>query len=187
MVKAYILAPNWTTAPPPTGPIKLGHLLDDLTEFTPLNRLNVPETPKEYVNPMHTQKGFKTSRSNLLSGELGLFARILGLVGVGAGAEVFYKKDSSDILSCKTLETQTFDPPSSYILSSMALPEAKMFMEGANFKEPVYMVTGLKIGRGASLKSSVGSEKGMRMDGGLNPPGSPAQLGGMSTYLLLYS
>jgi hypothetical protein len=71
MVKTYILAPNWTTAPPPQGPIKLGHLLDDLTEFTPLNRLNVPDPPKEYVNPVHTQKGFKTSRSRLLSGELG--------------------------------------------------------------------------------------------------------------------
>lgn len=38
MVKTYILAPNWTTAPPPDGPIKLGHLLDDLTEFVPINR-----------------------------------------------------------------------------------------------------------------------------------------------------
>jgi hypothetical protein len=71
MVKTYILAPNWTTAPPPEGPIKLGHLLDDLMEFTPLNRLNVLDTPKEYVNPVHTQEGFTTSRSRLLSGELG--------------------------------------------------------------------------------------------------------------------
>jgi len=60
----------------------------------------------------------------------------------------------------------------------MALPEVKMFMEGANFKEPVYMVTGFKIGREASLSSSAGSERGMTMDGGLNPPGAPAQFDG---------
>jgi hypothetical protein len=55
MVKTYILALNWTTAPPPKGPIKLGHLLDDLTEFTPLNRLNVPNPPKEYVNGIYAE------------------------------------------------------------------------------------------------------------------------------------
>jgi hypothetical protein len=67
----------------------------------------------------------------------------------------------------------------------MALPEVKMFMEGANFKEPVFMVTGFKIGREASLSSSAGSERGMTMDGGLNPPGPPAQFGGMFPSLLI--
>jgi hypothetical protein len=47
-------------------------------------------------------------------------------------------------------------------------------MDGVNFKKPVYMVTGPKIGRGVSLKSSAGSEKVVKMDGGLNSPGSPA-------------
>ncbi|MCJ1242253.1 hypothetical protein MMC14_010260 [Varicellaria rhodocarpa] len=178
MVKTYILAPNWVTAPPPDGPIKLGHLLDDLTEFTPLNRVNVVEIPKTYLNPVDIKDGFKTSRSKLLSGELGIFAKVMGLVGVGAGAKIFYKKDKNDVLSCKKLDTMTFDPPASYITKSMALLEVKTFMEGSMFKAPVYMLTGLKIGRGASLQSSSTKDKGVKIDGGLNPPGSPVQFGG---------
>lgn len=177
MVKTYILAPNWSTAPPPNGPIKLGHVLDDLTEFVPLNRHTVVDIPKNELNPVDRKSGFTNSRSKLVSGELGVFAKVLGLVGVGAGADIFYKKDKNDVLSCKHLETMTFDPTASYITDSMDLPDVKKFMEGCKFKAPVYMVTGLKIGRGGSLKSSSSSDVGVKIEGGLNPPGSPAQVG----------
>lgn len=182
MVKTYILAPNWTTAPPPNGPIKLGHILDDLTEFVPINRVNVVELPKTHLNPVDTKTGFKTSRSKLLSGELGIFAKVMGLVGVGAGAEIFYKKDENDVLSCKKLETMTFDPPASYINESMNLYDVKKFMEGSMFEAPVYMITGLKVGKGASLQSRSTKDKGFKMEGGVNPPGSPAQFGGKAGF-----
>ncbi|KAM0425637.1 hypothetical protein ACHAPT_009169 [Fusarium lateritium] len=178
MVRTYILAPDWTTAPPPDGPIKLGHILDDLTELVPLNRRSVVEIPDEDKNPDDTKSGFTTSRSELISGELGVFARVLGLVGVGAGADVYFKKDKSDVLSCKRLDTVTFDPTADYIAQSVELPEVSKFMSSGRFKDPVYMVTGLKIAREASLQSSQSKEKGVRLDGGLSPPGAPAQIGG---------
>lgn len=178
MVKTYILAPNWTTAPPPDGPIKLGHVLDDLTEFVPLNREEITEIEPKYLNMIDTKDGFTTSRSKLVSGELGIFARIMGLVGVGAGADMYYRKDMNDILSCKTLDTMTFDPTAKYIADTMELDEIKGFMEGCKFKLPVYMITGLKVGRGASLQSSSNIERGVKLDGGLQPPGSLAQIGG---------
>jgi hypothetical protein len=49
-----------------------------------------------------------------------------------------------------------------------------MFIKGANFKEPIYIVIRLKIGREALLKSSIGSKKGVKIDRGLNPLKSPA-------------
>lgn len=178
MVKTYILAPNWSTAPPPKGPIHLGHLVDNLTEFVPINRTNKISIPPTHLNPTDIKSGFTTSRSRLLSGELGIFAKVLGLVGVGGGAEIYCKKDQNDVLSCKTLDTMTFDPSPSYIAESMALSEVQKFMQGAKFKAPIYMITGLKIGKGASLQSSSSKGKGLKIDGGLNPPGSPAQVGG---------
>lgn len=59
----------------------------------------------------------------------------------------------------------------------MKLPDVKNFMEGARFKAPVYLITGLKVGRGVSLQSTSSVSKGLRMEGGLNPPGSPAEFG----------
>ncbi|KAL2679254.1 hypothetical protein Neosp_010021 [[Neocosmospora] mangrovei] len=178
MVKTYVLAPNWTTAPPPDGPIKLGHVLDDLTEFVPLNREEVTEIEPKYLNKTDTKDGFTTSRSKLVSGELGIFARVMGLVGFGAGADMYYRKDMNDILSCKRLDTITFDPTAKYIADTMARDEIQGFMEGCKFNLPVYMITGLKVGRGASLQSSTNIDRGVKLDGGLQAPGSPVEIGG---------
>lgn len=176
MVKTYILAPNWTTAPPPDGPIKLGHLLDDLTEFVPLNRDSIVTIPPGHLNKVDTKDGFKTSRTKLVSGELGIFAKVVGLVGIGVGADMYYHKDKNDVLSCKTLDTMTFDPTADYIVGAMDLPEAKKYMQGSKFKAPLYMVTGLKIARGGSLDSNSSQGKGIRIEGGLNPPVTPVDL-----------
>lgn len=177
MVKTYILAPNWTTAPPPDGPIKLGHLMDDLTKFELINRFEVvPTTP--LLNPLDTKTGFSASRRKLILGELGFAAKVIGLVGVGAGAKLFYKKDKNDVLSVKKLITMTFDPTDKYIAESMSLASVQEFMRGSNYRAPVFMITGLKIARGGALQSSSTSEKGARLEGGLAPPGSPAELGG---------
>ncbi|KAH7317056.1 hypothetical protein B0I35DRAFT_434472 [Stachybotrys elegans] len=178
MVRTYFLAPNWTTAPPPDGPIKLGHILDNLTEFVPLNRRGVLEVPQDDQNLVDTKSGFTASRSQLISGELGLVARVLGLVGVGVGAGAYSRKDKSDVLSCKNLDTLTFDPTTEYIAKSVKLPEVNQFLEYGGFKRPVYMVTGLKIARESSLQSSRSKEKGLMLDGGLSPPGAPVQVGG---------
>ncbi|KJZ70856.1 hypothetical protein HIM_09770 [Hirsutella minnesotensis 3608] len=178
MVKTYILAPNWSTAPPPDGPIKLGHILDNLTEFVPVNRIKIVEIPKEWMNPLDTKTGFTTSRSKLISGELGFAAKVIGLMGVGVGADIYYKKNKNDVLSCQKLITMTFDPTDDYIADSMKLPEVQRFMRGCNFKSPVFMVTGLKISRGSALRSSHSTDKGVRMEGGIAPLGSPVQLEG---------
>jgi hypothetical protein len=177
MVKTYILAPNWTTAPPPDGPIKLGHVLDDLTEFVPLNREEIVDIPAKHLNKVDTKDGFTMSRSKLLSGELGVFARVMGLLGVGAAADMYYRKDKNDVLTCRTLDTMTFDPTAKYIADTMALDEINTFMKGCRFKAPVYMITGLKIGRGAALQSSSSTDGGLKLEGGLQPPQSPAQIG----------
>lgn len=50
------------------------------------------------------------------------------------------------------------------------------------FKAPVYMLTGLKVGRGASLQSSWTNQKGVKIDGGLNPLGSPVQFGAKAAF-----
>lgn len=178
MIKTYILAPNWTTAPPPNGPIKLGHILDDITEFEPLNRNAIVPIDDSYLNPIDTKTGFTTSRSKLVAGELDVFAKVLGLAGVGVGAGIYYAKDKNDILSCQGLDTMTFDPNLAYIEDCMKLPDIRIFMEGARYKAPVYLVTGLKIGRGVSLQSTSSMSKGLKVEGGLCPPGSPVEVGG---------
>ncbi|KAL1848857.1 hypothetical protein Daus18300_013469 [Diaporthe australafricana] len=171
MVKTYILAPNWTTAPPPDGPIKLGHLLDDLTEFVPINRTEMIDT-SGLLNPLDTKTGFTASRGKLISGELGFAAKVIGLVGVGVGADIYYKKDKNDVLSVKKLITMTFDPTDEYIADTMKLAPVQKFMRGSKFRVPVFMITGLKIGRGEQQQLGKGRQAGRGADALREPRGA---------------
>ncbi|UPK95395.1 hypothetical protein LCI18_006330 [Fusarium solani-melongenae] len=175
MVKTYILAPNQTTAP--NDLIRLGHLLDDITdirEFEPLNPDDIVPIDKTRTN---FKIGFTSSRQKLISGEFGVFAKILGLIGLGAGARVYDGKDKDSILSCKILETQTFSPNKAYIEKCMKLPDVDNFMQGAKYKAPVYLVTGLKIGRGASFQSGSSISRGAALEAGISVPGAPVEIG----------
>ena len=124
MARTYIWAPNFTTGPYPNGPIKLGHILSDLNDFSPLNREGVVEVPANQLNPAHRLPNYVFDST---------------------------KGDRSDLkfmISCDTLETTDFEPTTSYIEESMDVPEVQLFMQACNFKLPVYMVTGLKVARG---------------------------------------
>lgn len=175
MVKTYILAPNQTTAPDDL--IRLGHILDDITdirEFEPLNPDDIVPIDKTRTD---TKIGFTSSRQKLISGEFGVFAKILGLIGVGAGAGVYNGKDKHSILSCKSLETHTFSPNKTYIEKCMKLPDVDNFMQGAKYKAPVYLVTGLKIGRGTSFQSGSSVSRGVALEVGISVPGAPVEIG----------
>lgn len=175
MVKTYILAPNQTTAPDDL--IRLGHILDDITdirEFEPLNPDDIVPIDKTRID---IKTGFTSSRQKLISGEFGVFAKVLGLIGVGVGAGVHNGTDKHSILSCKLLETQTFSPNMDYIEKCMKLPDVDNFMQGARYKAPVYLVTGLKIGRGTSFQGGSSVSRGAALEAGVSVPGAPVEIG----------
>lgn len=72
MSSTYIRLPNSSTAPPPDGPIHLGHVLDDLTNLRPLNRKSRVEIPPEDLLPLHEQPVFEAKRKSLRDGTYGL-------------------------------------------------------------------------------------------------------------------
>lgn len=178
MAKTYIPAPNFSTAPPPDGPLDLGHILEDLSYSSiesPLNR-------EGYVEIAHRlrpdkKSGFRKSRRELLSGEFGIFAKFLAFFGVGVQAEATFEKDASDILAIKTLETITFTPSKDYIEKSMAVDGVKIHMEACDYKDTLFLVTGLKIAREASLESSLNKKFGGKVEFGFSHPGVPTEAG----------
>ncbi|RSL88378.1 hypothetical protein CEP51_001717 [Fusarium floridanum] len=178
MVKTYILAPNQTTTPDDL--IRLGHILDDITDikdFEPLNPDNIVPIDKIRTD---IKTGFTSSLQTLVSGEFGVFAKILGFIGLGAGAGVYSGKDEQRIICCKSLETQTFNPNMAYIEKCLKLHDVDNFMQGAKYKAPVYLVTGLKIGRGTSFQCASSVSKGGSLEVGISVPGVPVEVGPMA-------
>ncbi|PCD31899.1 hypothetical protein FGRA07_09898 [Fusarium graminearum] len=175
MVKEYFLAPNYTTAA--EGPIKLGSILRNITEFEPLNQV-VETIPATQLYPVDVKEQFEISLHELHSVNLNLKARALGLLGLGTGASIERVKGSNDVISCHRLETLSFNPTDSYIEASMEDSNVKRFMRSSRFRKPIYMVTGLKIARAAFRTSSTNSLLAVEHDTSLLPPGAPVAVGG---------
>jgi hypothetical protein len=153
MVKTYIPAPDFSTAPPPKGPVDLGHILKNLTELAPLNRRSRIQIAADDILPPDEKRDFRATREELLSCNLGVLARFLGVFGVGFDANNTYAMGSEDILTVERLETIAFNPTDEYVRESMQALPVKIYLEDSEYKAPVYMITGLKIARGAALES----------------------------------
>ncbi|RKL50908.1 hypothetical protein BFJ72_g361 [Fusarium proliferatum] len=184
----YILVPDLTTPPPPHGPVDLGHILDNPTTLSPLNagpaqRLKI--SPDEIFGP-HKMDSFTATRKQLFSGKFGIWAKFLSaLLGLGANASVNTELDDDAVYSFGSLETIFFNPTDDYIRSSMTVPVMRSFMRSAKFSLPVYMITGIKIGREVSVQSSHAEKRGFDISTGAGHPGDPAsgglEMGAQST------
>jgi len=78
-----------------------------------------------------------------------VFAKFLNLVG----PEIELTSDRSEETAYKfdRLETVSFTPTASYIEQTMALDDVRAYMEHSRFRASCYLVTGLKIVRGAAV------------------------------------
>ncbi|KAF5686935.1 major facilitator superfamily MFS-1 [Fusarium circinatum] len=130
MVKEYFLAPNFDMPPPPRGLIKLGTILGNLIDIDILD---------------------------LHSDHHPLMERALGLIGRGRRAPSRRPEGDHKVLSCKHLDTLAFVPTESYVKDTIENLDDESYKPSSKFKRPVYMVTGLKIARGASYSSRVTS------------------------------
>lgn len=111
MVKTYIPTPDFSTAPPPDGPLKLGHVLKSLKPgdfLAPLNRKGgqaVVPIDAEDLMPVDVKLGWRTSRKELLSGDFGIWAQLASVFGVGIDGGVELERGRDDIMSVDRLET----------------------------------------------------------------------------------
>ncbi|KAF4958948.1 hypothetical protein FGADI_2027 [Fusarium gaditjirri] len=153
MVKEYFIAPNFTTRPSPHGPIKLGTIMGNLHEFHPFNQRQVPPIPTSQLNPVDTQDSVDIDLLDLHSDHQNFTTRALELLGRGPRAHTQRPEGDHMIISCKHLDTISFNPTESYIKETLENLDDESHMPSSRSKRPVYMVTGLKIARDASYSS----------------------------------
>lgn len=181
MVKEYFLAPNFSTGAPPKGPIYLGSILRNISEFEPLNQ-TVCTIPETQLYPVDQKTGFEVTLSHLRSTNLGLRAGALELLGVGANASIKWTRGRDTVLSCKRLDTLTFNPTEPYMIEAMKDPDVLSFIRSGRFRRSVYMVTGLKVASGASFTSSTSNAFTMEASANIVPSGTPVEVGARAGY-----
>ena len=96
------------------------------------------------------------SRKAPFTGEVGILARILG--SVGGDASLKRQKWNNGVYHIKRLETVYFFPKQKYLSECVKLSDAKDYLEGSNYKQPVYLINGLKIAWGTTIEMMRGRE-----------------------------
>ena len=170
----YILAPNWDFLP--DGPIFLGSLIiDPRNPARSLNKKNgVPIEPIDITT--NSKADWSITREKLLSGRIGIWASFLTpILGVGTDPGIDGSRDKDELYECKTLETSYLQPDEAYIAKSLQDPVVKAYTDKFWHKS-IYMVTGVKVAKGATVKTLNGTGFGAELKVGLNatPVGVPA-------------
>jgi hypothetical protein len=151
MTKTYFLLPSFDIPPPPDGPIFLGHILLDPSDPTPLNSTDRQPIAKVYPTWI---TDFKATRGQFRDGKFGVWAQFLEMSRFGGELSTKYEKSAQDIYTFKRIDTTYFIPDKKYVEKSMEAEEVEAFMKEERYKKPVYMITGLKVARGARLESA---------------------------------
>jgi hypothetical protein len=173
----YHLAPNFSIPPVEAGGVlTLGSLIPNIaTADDPINvdcHVHIP-TCKLFCSH---QTGFSATRARMSSGEYGIWAKFVDIGGVGSGGgELSWapEKSAEDVFHFRAIDTVYFNPSQEYLEESMGKDDVKEYMEGSGSRA-VYMVTGLKTARGASLKThktakrTAAAELGLKDLGGLS-------------------
>ncbi|KAM0521320.1 hypothetical protein ACHAPE_002800 [Trichoderma viride] len=169
----YHLPPNFSTPPPPDGPFHLGTVLRDFEKKEQMRPLNQQESQRILITKRHedVKGGFTATRKRMKSGEFGLWAKCMGLSGVGGEAGIAAERHDSDRYSFKSFETQFFYPTPKYISDCLKLPDVDDYLQGSFHEKAIYLVTGLKIGKGVTVGVDKNTSTKGKFEAGVSNPG----------------
>lgn len=178
LVATYHRAPNFSINPPDAGGVlQLGSIIASIsTAEEPLNEDCHIAISEDRIQ-RSWQKGFTATRSQMQSGKYGVFAKFIGIDGLGSELSWGLGWHEKDVYDIQRIDTITFNPTPDYIKESMNRRDVDDLITSI-FCRPVFMVTGLKIARGPSCKLSRGTKSTGAMELGLTQPaGLPFEVG----------
>ena len=143
--KAYFEMPNFDYPP---GTIQLGQIIDN--PKLPGSIIGQPYMPLPQSHESY-KTNWEKEKSRILNGSMGIWAQFLATVlDIRGNANGSLVLEDSSFLKFQRLETLFFspDPSPEYVKSSMLQPTVKQYFEN-NLRKTPYMITGVKVARGA--------------------------------------
>lgn len=165
----YLLAPNFTFKPR-SGPIALGNIIAD--PFRPHRVLTaIDEAARAARYPRietFAELDRTIARGSGHNVAVAVWAQFLQGVGASLSGDRAVEKSSEYTMD--TLETEYFvqDPDQAEIEARVKEPRVRDAMAGTlGLRQPVYMVTSLKIAKGFSASTVTGKRKGAGVEAGI--------------------
>lgn len=176
-VKTYFLTPSWDH--PPNGVIRLGSIIASPTKATqPLNVGTRKDPEQDSLIPSY--KSYVTwSKEKQRKGKYGLWTAFLSNLGIGADASYEREDTIENTYSFDRMDTVEFLPSEAYIRESINDPLVMRFLDISYLRKPLYMITGIKMVRGASAKTARRTSRKAGLKLGLNAAstGAPISFG----------
>lgn len=152
--------------PPPTyhlvgkvaiGFLQLGTIIGDIRDPMSLNEDEEPEIAQSRRHCLHEAKS-ATTRDELLQAGAEIAAKAASLEGVGGKAKL--ERGSSFALNYQfeSIDTLSFNPTLEDYLQAVQASGVQAFLRSSKYR-PVYMITGLKIGRHPTSTSLTSNTK----------------------------
>jgi len=183
----YMLSPNWDILAAPDGPLTLGAIManakDPLRELNKGSRIPLADTE---ITTTH-KKPWSFARSNSRSGSVGFWTSLVSIfTGVEADTSIEASRSGLRSFSCTDLETRYFQPGFAYIAKALKAPFVSTFLSNNGWwnPKPLYMVTGVKIARGAQVEAGKGGSLAWKVKLGVDGTavGAPVSLGPEASY-----
>lgn len=177
-IATYIPCPNWDI-PATSTIVTLGSLIRDPKKpESRISRSVPPPIPASSIQT-GTKTDWHTTSTELLSGKFGIWAQCLQIVGLGGDLSFNALKSSLEDHKFEFLETKYILPDDELIAQGLKDRFVQGYLEVGEWRKPVYLITGIKTARGASVKSSAPREIGGSGKAGvdLTAVGAPVTLG----------
>ncbi|KAL6910521.1 hypothetical protein GGI43DRAFT_390375 [Trichoderma evansii] len=172
--KTYFLCPTSEfIRPPPDGPLFLGSIIPATT--IPASSFN-RATSVPLVNeapPVIVTDWKKTVSAETKLG-LGVYAQFLKSAGMGPEVNFERSNKTASVFAFDEVKTVSFEPTPEYVAEAMKAPAVQLWL-----KEPrqrfspivsLYLITGLKLVKGAKIKYSTSESSGGSVNLGLDVP-----------------
>lgn len=139
----------------PTGTIELGHIITKISEpCTSLNKDDRVDISEDKVQSSDMNNYMMETKTNSIRKlELG-FSSFWHSVEISSDINYKYQFD--------LIETSFFDPTQEYYDESVSLPAVQSYLKASKYKLPLYMITGLMIGRGGKLWKNISNVRKIR-------------------------
>ncbi|KAI0446280.1 hypothetical protein F4803DRAFT_504092 [Xylaria telfairii] len=146
----YIPSPNWDI-PADSSVVVLGRLIKE-----PKNpESKIPKSSDTPIQPPEIFEGKKTDWQTTLervhSGSLSLWAKCLQFIGGGLSFSQVKASMEDNRFEC--LETKYFLPDDDYLALALKDTGVQAYLQVHNWRKPVFVITGIKIARGASVST----------------------------------
>lgn len=177
MSKTYFLVLTRDT--PPSGPIFLGSIIK--SPRSPELSINGKKSPLLSNLEVHESTLTDSSRSLTKNGKskTGVWAEFLNGTGISAEVSGTWDTVSSSTYKFSALITRTISPSLSEIQAIFQEPGLQQTIKDSRFRDNLYMITGIKIARGAEVAIEKIKKRGGNLNFGVDwtPFGVPIKVG----------